>query len=166
MISNSALAIRMTAASVFLKMLVYAMNWQQTNYEKVYFFLNIFILMTGIFFGIRNFKKKETAPSNFMQDVKAGMKVAGLYAIFLSIFIFIYYKIIDPTYFSVRLQEQLNLAQANNLNIEQIKKTGEFVLSPFFQSTFTLVAFIILGSFYSSLVTFFLRKIKGFANNA
>ena len=128
MISNSAIAIRMTAASVFMKMIVYTMNWQQSNYEKVYFFMNVFILMTGIFFGIRNFKKME---------------------------------------------EQLNAARESNLsaeiseqiNIEQVRQTGEFVLSAFFQSTITLIGFIILGSFYSSLIAFFLRKIKGFGNN-
>lgn len=173
MISNSAIAIRMTAASVFMKMIVYTMNWQQTNYEKVYFFMNVFILMTGIFFGIRNFKKMETVKTNFMEDLKAGMKVAAMYAIFLSLFMFFYYKIIDPTYFALRLEEQLNAARESNLsagiseqiNIEQVRQTGEFVLSAFFQSTITLIGFIILGSFYSSLIAFFLRKIKGFGNN-
>lgn len=173
MISNSAIAIRMTAASVFMKMIVYTMNWQQTNYEKVYFFMNVFILMTGIFFGIRNFKKRETVKTNFMEDLKAGMKVAAMYAIFLSLFVFFYYKIIDPNYFAVRLEEQINAARESNLsaeiseqiNIEQARQTGEFVLSAFFQSTITLIGFIILGSFYSSLIAFFLRKIKGFGNN-
>lgn len=158
--SNSAIAIRMTAVSVFLKMLVFTMNWQQTNYEKVYFFANVFILMSGIFFGIRNFKKSEPAKTEFIADFKAGMKVAALYSIFMAAFVFIYYKIIDVEYFINKLEMQLELARENNMNLQNAREMGEFALSAFFQSTVTLVGFLILGSFYSGILAFLMRKLK------
>ena len=163
--SNSAIAIRMVALSVFLKMLVYAMHWQHTSYERIYFFANVLILMSGIFFGIRQFKKSMNAKTDFLQDVKAGMKVAALYAIMMTLFVYIYYKFIDTGYFQVKLENQLELARQNDLDVEKAREMGEFALSAFFQSTVTMVGFLMLGSFYASIITFFLRRIKGFANN-
>ena len=163
--SNSALAIRMTAISIFLKMLVFTLHWQQTPYERIYFFANVLILMTGIFFGIRHFKKTIETKTEFIQDVKAGMKVAALYAIFMTVFVYIYYKFIDAEYFKLKLEKQLQLAKENNIDLKRAREMGQFALSAFFQSTVTLIGFMFLGSFYASLITFFIRRVKGFANN-
>lgn len=163
--SNSAIAIRMTIVSIIIKMLVFTMHWQHTNYERVYFFANVFILMTGVFFGIRQYKKAATDRTDFLQDIKSGMRIAALYAILMTAFVYAYYEFIDPAYFTQKLEMQLQLAAESDIDLEKAKQMGQFALSPFFQSTVTLIGFMILGSFYASMITFLLRRVKGFANN-
>jgi len=166
--SNSAIAIRMTAVSIFLKLLVYTLNWQFTTYEKIYFFINIFILMSGVFFGIYFFKKSQTSKSSFLEDIKAGMKVAALYAFFMTVFVFIYYRFIDEQYLIQKLENKLEVVRNSGQsaqNESNARKIGEVILSPFFQSTITLVGYLLLGSFYASIIAFFVRRIKGFSGN-
>ena len=153
----------MMVVSVFLKMTVYAAGLQFTVYEKAYFFLNLFVLMTGIFLGIRLFKNIQPVKTSFLADVKAGMKVASMYAVLFSVFIYIYYNNIDTSYFEIKLQNQLKVAEENGFTTQDLskaKETGEFILSPYFQSTVTLIGFILLGTFYSSILTFFMRKVR------
>lgn len=159
--SKLSIALRMTAVSVFLKLMVYTMNWQFTNYEKAYFFANVFILMSGVFFGIRNFKKQIAKPTSFLEDIKAGMKVAALYAIFMSAFVFFYYKVIDGQYFAAKLAQQLaQIEGGDESNLKRAREMGEVILSPFFQTTATLVGFLLLGSFYAAILAFLMRKLK------
>ena len=120
--------------------------------------------MAGIFFGIRLNKMQATEKTSFVLDFKAGMRVASTYAIFMCAFVYLYYAVIDPSYFDSKLAAQLSLAAENGLDVENAKKTGEFVLSPFFQSTITLLGFILLGTFYSSILTFLMRKMSGFGH--
>jgi len=162
--SSFSIVVRMLIVSVLLKMLIFSMNLQFTNYEKVALFGNIFILMAGIFFGIRLFKTQAGEKTSFVADFKAGMRVASTYAIFMCAFVYLYYSIIDPTYFDSKLAAQLTLAEGNGMDVENARQTGKFVLSPFFQSTITLIGFILLGTFYSSILPFLMRKIGGFGH--
>ena len=154
------LAVRMVLASILLKMIVFFASKQFTFYESVAIFINIFILLTGVFLGIWNYRKSIGKSDSFISYVKEGMKVAAFYAILMTAFVYIYYSFIDPSYFEIKLAKQLELASKNDLNVKQVKEMGEVVLSPFFQSTITLIGFLLLGSFYSSIVTFLLRKFK------
>lgn len=158
--TNFSIVVWMMVFSVLLKMLIYFFNLQFTGYERMALFGNVFILMSGVYLGIKLFKKTETNKTVFLQDVKAGMRVASLYALFMTLFVYFYYSKIDPTYFDQRLASQLSLAEENGANLANAKEMGEFVLSPYFQSTITLVGFLILGSFYASIITFLLRKFN------
>lgn len=168
--SPFSIVVWMMVVSVLLKMIVYSQSWQFTSYEQIAIFGNIFVLMTGVFVGIRMFKIQHTQ-STFPQDFKAGMRIAALYAIAMTVFVYTYYAVIDPTYFDAKLENQIALATESNQNIEgeegkinlnQVRQTGEVVLSPFFQSTVTLIGFLLLGSFYSGILSFLMRK---FARN-
>ena len=168
--SPFSIVVWMMVVSVLLKMIVYSQLWQFTSYEQIAILGNIFVLMTGVFLGIRMFKVKHTQTS-FPQDFKAGMRIAALYAIAMTAFVYTYYAVIDASYFDTKLENQIALAQENNLKLEgeegkidlnQVRQTGEVVLSPFFQSTVTLLGFLLLGSFYSGILSFLMRK---FARN-
>lgn len=161
--NHFSIVVWMMVVSVFMKMTVYLANWQFTNYEKVYFFGNLFVMMVGIFFGIRLFKTLVQGKTTFLADIKIGMKVAGMYAVFMSLFVYIYYSYIDPSYFDIKLADQLKLAEAAGItgkDLQLRRETGEFVLSPYFQSTVTLILYLLLGTFYSSIITFFVRKVR------
>ncbi|MEQ8907564.1 MAG: DUF4199 domain-containing protein [Vicingaceae bacterium] len=162
--SNISIVVWMMVVSVLLKLIVYSQAWQFTDYEKIAIFGNVFVLMTGVFLGIRLFKMQHKQTS-FPQDFKAGVRVAALYAIAMTAFVYTYYAIIDPTYFDIKLEKQVALAKESGMNLEQVKETGKFVLSPFFQSTVTLIGFLLLGSFYAGILSFLMRKFPGFSRN-
>ncbi len=158
------IAVWMVLISILLKMGVFLTSNQFTEYGQVAVFGNIFFLLTGIFLGIRLHKRVKLSTSSFIDDFKAGMKVAAYYAILMAAFVFIYYSFIDYSYFDLKLAKQIEVATEQEMNIEQVKQTGEFVLSPFFQTTISLIGFILLGSFYSAILTFLMRKVPGFGH--
>jgi len=150
----------MMVISIFLKLLVYTANWQFTDYEKVYLFGNFFVMMWGIYSGIRLFKKNAAETTVYLADLKAGMRIASVYALIMSAFIYIYYSQIDTQYFEQKIQERIELTIKQGEDIEQAKKSMEMVSTPFFQSTLTLIGFLILGSFYSAMLAFLIRRIS------
>jgi amino acid transporter len=153
----------MLAISFLLKLSVYFNSLQFSTFENVALFANIFVLMTGVFFGIRLFKSQQKEATSYIDDFKAGMRIAAVYALLMSIFLYVYYAHIDPTYFEIKLQNQLEAAQnQENIDLAKAQEMGEFILSPYFQSTVSLLGFLILGSFYSALIAFLVRKFSGF----
>ena len=89
-----------------------------------------------------------------------------LYALGMSAFLYTYYAIIDPTYFDAQLsmvdESTMGTVAEKAENLENYKKQREFVTSPYFNSTISLVGFLILGSFYSALIAYLVRKFSGF----
>lgn len=160
--SSFSIAVWMVLISVILRMIVFLMDWQFTNYEKIYLFGNLFVLMMGVFFSLRLYKRKVEKTTHFLEDYKAAMRFVGLYAILMSVFVYIYYSSIDVTYFDVKLKSQLTLAAEHGMDLDQVKKTGEMILTPFFQSTITLVGFIMLGFIYSAIIVFTTRKMGAY----
>ena len=153
----------MLAISFLLKLSVYFNSLQFSSFENATIFANIFVLMTGVFLGIRLFKSQQKEASSYINDFKAGMRIAAVYALLMAIFLYIYYAYIDPAYFEIKLQKQLETAQnAENIDLSKAKEMGEFILSPYFQSTVSLLGFLILGSFYSAIIAFLVRKFSGF----
>lgn len=159
--SNISIVVWMIVVSILLKLIVYIQGWQFSDFESIAIFGNVFVLMTGVFLGIRLFKI-QNGKTSFPQDFKAGIRVASLYTLAMTAFVYVYYSFIDAAYFKLKLQKQLELAQENGMNLEQVKQTGEVVLSPFFQSTITLIGFLLLGSFYSAILSFLMRKFPSF----
>ncbi len=153
----------MLVVSMSLRMLIFIQHWQFTSWEYLYFFGNPFIMMTGIFLGIRLFKQLNESKTSFLADLKAGMKVAGMYAVLMAAFAYLYYSFIDSEYLIMKLESQIQTVIKNGANQGDVLKhreNGRFFLSAYFMSTITLVGFIILGTFYSSLITFFVRKVR------
>jgi len=150
----------MMVLSVFLKMLVFSANWQLTELERISIFGNLLVLMTGVYLGIKNFKSTIQEKTSYLQDVKSGMRIASLYALFMSAFVYLYYGFIDRSYFVQKAEQRIELLEQQGIDIEQANASMELVFTPFFQSTITLMGFILLGSFYAAMIAFLLRKFK------
>ena len=161
--THFSIVVWMLVVSMSLRMLIFIQHWQFTSWEYLYFFGNPFIMMTGIFLGIRLFKQLNESKTSFLADLKAGMKVAGMYAVLMAAFAYLYYSFIDSEYLIMKLESQIQIVIKNGANQGDVLKhreNGRFFLSAYFMSTITLVGFIILGTFYSSLITFFVRKVR------
>lgn len=162
--SPFSIAVWTVFASVLVKILVFVSENQFTKIGKYSIFINIFLVMLAVFLGIREHKKIYGKHSSYLEDFKAGMKTASWFAILLSIFVYFYYNFIDITYFSTLIEQRVSLAESQNIDVAKVRETGEAILNPFFQTTVTLLGFIILGAFYSGLIAFFVRKMKGFGH--
>ncbi len=153
----------MLAISILFKMAVYFNGLQSTSFDKVGRFANIFILMSGVFFAIRLFKSQTKEATKFLDDVKAGMRIASLYAICMAAFLYFYYEYIDPNYFGeLSISHQIEGQEADEATRKRIQEGAEFVRSAYFNSTISLVGFLLLGSFYSAIIAFLVRKFSGF----
>jgi len=161
--THFSIVVWMLVVSMSLRMLVFIQNWQFTKWEYFYFFGNPLVMMTGIFVSIRLFKQLSKSKTSFIADVKSGMKVAGMYSVLMALFAYLYYSYIDSDYLISKLNSQIQTAIENGAtesNVIKHRENGDFFLSAYFMSTVTLVGFIILGTFYSSLITFFVRKVR------
>ena len=159
------IAVWAVLASVIVKMLVYVTGNQFTSIGRFSIFINIFIVMLAVFLGIREHKKVVGSSSTYLEDVKVGMKAASWFAILLSIFVYVYYNYIDTEYFSILLEQRMETAAAQeDVDLTKVREAGQAFLSPFFQTTITLVGFVLIGAFYSALIAFFMRKMKGFGH--
>ncbi|MAY82796.1 MAG: hypothetical protein CMP59_01550 [Flavobacteriales bacterium] len=156
----------MLAISFLLKLSVYFNGLQFSTYENVTIFANLFVLMTGVFFGIRLFKSNQKEATSFFDDFKAGMRVASIYALLISVFFYVYYSYIDSSYFDIRIQTQIESMQ----NLDQIDKDNaremlDLIYSPYIWSTSSLLGYLFLGSFYSAIIAFLVRKFSGFRHD-
>lgn len=158
------IAVWTVLASIVVKMLVYLTNNQFTDIGRYAIFLNILFIMSAVFLSIREFKKSRGATSDYIEDFKIGMKAAAWYAILLSVFVYTYYSYIDSSYFPTLMESRMELAKEAGVDVKQAKDTAVVVLNPFFQSTITLVGFLLMGAFYSALISYFVRKMKGFGH--
>lgn len=161
--THFSIVVWMLVVSMSLRMLIFIQHWQFTKWEYIYFFGNPLVMMTGIFMGIRLFKQLSQTKTTFLADVKSGMKVAGMYSVLMAAFAYLYYSYIDGEYLITKLNTQIQTAIENGAtasNVTKHQENGDFFLSAYFMSTVTLVGFIILGTFYSSLITFFVRKVR------
>jgi len=151
----------MLAISISFKLAVYFNGLQSTTFDNVGRFANIFILMTGVFFAIRLFKGQSEKATAYLDDFKSGMRIAALYAICMAAFLYAYYEFIDPNYFGELKLTKENLEQSVEMQ-KKIKEGAEFVRSAYFNSTISLIGFLVLGSFYSAIIAYLVRKFSGF----
>lgn len=155
----------MLAISILFKMAVYFNGLQWQTFDQIARFANIFILMSGVFFAIRLHKMGANEATPYIEDFKAGLRIAALYAIAMSAFLYLYYAFIDPNYFSEIIFDPQFEEDVDAETRQKVKEGGEFVKSAFFHSTISLTGFLLLGSFYSAMIAFLVRKVRGFKHD-
>ena len=118
----------------------------------------------------------------YLDDVKAGMRQAGVYALIVSGFIFAYYKWIDADYLPDMIETRVASADSeidkaggwdayvesmNDPVLEEITKddylddvrnTGETMINPGFALGMSLVALVSLSFLYSLLLAAVYRR--------
>lgn len=134
--------------------------------------VNILLILLAVIFGLRAFKKQQKTPEyNFAEDLKCTMRSASVYTIIISVFVFIYYSAIDKNFTEQIIERQFadvtpedyekikkrdpDMTRGKNLDDYKKLKRDEMKLftSPFITMTMTLVGLMMIGFFYSLLVT-------------
>lgn len=124
-------------------------------------FLYLLVFLIALFFGIR-FDKQTHPGSAITDDIKAGMKITSVFALILSAFTWVYYKLINPGYFVSKIERTVDAAASNpEAKIEKVRETAEFIFNPFIHTTITLFGFMVLGFIYSLVIVLLLRSTAG-----
>lgn len=129
-------------------------------------FVNLFIILVGSFFAVRNYKISNPA-STIQAEVKAAMKTTTLFALMMSLFVLVYYKFIDTHYFPQLIESRVELAKAAmkdnpEIDLENVRKTGEMMFSPLTHATITLFGLTVSGALYCFFISLLMRKLPGF----
>src|SRR5690606_7317115 len=100
------LAVWMTLASVVAKLILFKLDLDLQKNAMYSAFFNLLVISVGTFFAVRQFKIRAARPTKFQEDVKAGMRTAALYALLMTIFVFVYYSYIDAGFFTKMIESR------------------------------------------------------------
>ena len=153
----------MTVVAVTVKLLLYLVGLPQEEMAMYTMFANLLVVLVGTFFTVRQ-HRINSPESNFKSEFKAGMRSASIFALFMSIFVLVYYNYIDTHYFEYLINDRMELAERSlaenpDIKLEEERKTGELFFSPRVHATITLFGLTITGAIYSFLLVVITRKI-------
>lgn len=118
------------------------------------------LLGISIFISITRFSEN---PLSFSDNFKAGARTSLIAGLTAGALVFVYYKIFDPEFMPIRIQEQLELGRAAGESAENLKKGEENMqsfFSPFWFSTFTVSGTAFFGMMFSLIVSALKRAFK------
>jgi hypothetical protein len=156
----------MTVAAIVAKLVLFLMNLAQEQMAMFTIFVNLFVVLFGSFFIVRDYKINHPG-SNVKSEVKAGMKGTTMFALMLSLFVLIYYNYIDTHYFPNMIADRVELARAAmeqnpDINLENVRQMGEMMFSPRTHATLTLFGLTAVGAIYCFLIAILMRRLPGF----
>ena len=148
---NSFVPVTAALIMIILRLLLYYFGWILPNEVLVLLFLHLLAVMCLVIYGIWPRPRK----TDFLTDIKAAMKAAGIYALAIAAFIVFYYSFLEPDFFS-RLNEQAIAAQmAESPEVDPVKirtnVEGFFNLRNF--TALIFIGFLFFGGFYSVIFT-------------
>ena len=156
----------MTVAAIVAKLGIFLMNVPQEKMAMYTIFVNLLIVLIGSFFIVRYYKMQHPE-ADVKSQVKAGMKGTTIFAVFMSLFVHVYYNYIDTHYFPDMIESRVELAEQERVNnpdidVQQVRQMGEQMFNPTTHATITLFGLTLVGGVYTFLVVLLMRKIPGF----
>ncbi|MFT6844824.1 MAG: hypothetical protein ACJAUV_001012 [Flavobacteriales bacterium] len=139
------------------KLVGYATDVSASSSQTFFILLHILLLLVGVFLTLR----LQPSQNSFLEDVKMGMKTVGLYSISNALFLYIFYKFIDVTYFATKIADMVDKTDlsAARKTAEEVSATYETFFTAFNWSTLSLVAWMVMGLIYTVLLTLLHRKV-------
>ena len=166
---------------IIIKLLFFQFNLFQ---DEIFFpgLLNNFFLLSAISVGLYLQKKKEGfGYGNALSDIKNAMVAGAPYTLIVSVFMFFYYRDINPDFTESKLNERMEMIYSNmerdtyvdSLRVQnqdfnvlskeeiytQIKTETKSAYAPSSLLTLSLLGLIILGFTYAIFVTIIFRRI-------
>ena len=153
----------MTVSAVAIKLLLFLIGLPQEQMAMFTMFTNLLVILVGSFFTVRGYRLAYPN-ANFASEFKAGMRSTALFALFMSIFVLIYYNYIDTHYFHEMIANRIELAEKElvhnpEIKIEEVRKTGEMFFTPRVHATITLLGLTLTGAIYTLLLVALTRRM-------
>ena len=148
------------------------------------FAVNTLCLLLAIAYSILSeFNRLKSNGVSLLHDIKSGLRTTSIYALTVAVFIFSYYKWIDPEYPKLRAEQHLARVKAEQFeetakikmqeapemyegkSIEDLRDTNEdaikMILDPSPVKIFpiTLFSLVMLGMVYTFMITGFNRLV-------
>lgn len=143
--------------AIIAKMTYFLQFSPDEDWDMYVRFFYLFVFLLALLLGLRQ-ARHDRPQSTFGYDVKAGMKVTSVFALILSAFTWLYYKIINPSYFTGRINDAVTAAKdAGQDDLESVRNTVEFIFNAFTHSTITLFGMMVIGFFYTLVLVLIMR---------
>ena len=143
------------------KLILFLFSLSQQTMAISTMFVNLLVILVGSYFAVRYFKISNPE-SNIKSEIKAGMRATTMFALMISLFVLVYYSYIDTHYFPNMIEERVKLASENpEIDLEQVRKTGEMLFSPKTHASITLFGLTVTGGIYTIILVILLRKVYG-----
>lgn len=132
-------------------------------------FYGVILTITVVcYLGLRDFHIKNNEAFTYAMEWRAAMRPAALAGLFYSVFTFIFYKLIDPGFFTVRIDARKRKLEDAVAGGELSPEKGQQVLdnfnnmsefiTPLNFATFTLLSILIYSMFMGALITVVTRS--------
>lgn len=161
--NSNQIAFSLLLLSVIWKFGVYTLELANTYNIYLTLLLILVAAAAGLFLLRRSAKEELT----FVMELKAAMQPVAIYLVLFSVFLFVYYKFINPNFLAdihaQNIQDRIQEANQLGYSQEQINQLVErledanVIYTPFIWSSITLFITLFIGFFYSLLLTFILR---------
>lgn len=128
--------------------------------------------------GFREARRAAAPVTNFLEDMKLALRPAVVFAVGLAAIVMLYYSTVDTEFFEGRIEQGMELVSQTDRSllpdghpnkalsdeefIERQRENMKLVYSPFPHATWTLIGFLISGSFYAGLIVVLFRKVPAF----
>lgn len=169
----------LTGAAIFIiiKCLLFV-NGTHDKYYNLVILSNIACVLIAVVSGMWWARDKHGKIfSNGLDRMKAGMRSGAVYAIIVSVFVYLYYNNIDKEFVQKKVQERVRLAEKADFTvlqkqnpeklqeknradfIDDERESAELWYSPFMICTLTLVGLMVVAMIYSIVVSLFFKYL-------
>lgn len=156
-------ALFITVASIIVKLSIFHFGLQHDDIGRLSLIIPILFLLIGLVVGMISMKDTSNNADekiSFKNDAKNGIRIAALNAIFFSLFIYLYYSVIDANFFDYRISEGLKALFKQGSSKEELKNyyiNARFFLNPSRQAYFTFFGYLFMGLLYSVAIAFIIN---------
>lgn len=150
------LAFLTTIAVIGLRLLLFYMGRppEGTDFMLVHFLA----IITLVFFtGQRALSADSRTP--FPDIMRDGFRNAAVYALLFGVFIFIYYKVVEPMYFADKINVLVNAGIADGQPEDVIRPRIEQFFTPFNYASMTFFALLAFGGFNALVIGLIHHKL-------
>lgn len=141
---------------IIIKMSYFLWLYPHDDWDMYVRFAYLLLFLLALFLGLKSFKRKNPN-ADLTVDVKTGMKTTSIFAIIISGFTWLYYKLINPAYFASKIEDVKKAAEESELATENAINTAEFIFNAFTHSTITLFGMMIIGFIYTIVLVLIMR---------
>ncbi len=154
----------MTMMAILIKLLLYVTLVDGDQIRMYTVFGHLLIILSGTYFGIRN-HKMAIRNSSVKDDILAGMRIAGIYALLVTVTVLIHFSLIEPDYLSKAIEERMLIASEYKethpeYDIENTRQGLEFTFNLKIYAAFTTFALLMAGTVYSIILSLLVKKMN------
>ncbi len=121
---------------------------------------SLFILIFGIYFGIRQAKRANENKISYAQAIKTGIGISFVTAIIVSIFTFLYCVVINPGYADFMVKEAQSELIKSGASTQDISIRLQKVKQQFSTTSQVMMAFVgqfVIGCIASAIISLLLK---------